>query len=395
MDRKRPRGITPKGDRIELCFSYQGKRYRPTLDWAPTQTNLKNAKRRLLEIRRRIHDGTFSFRDEFPDYKWVDKVAPRADTSTFDQVADEYLDSIAGEKQYATRESYRKILKSFWRPLLGKRSIDTITFRDLRRAITSHPWKTPKTRNNVVSVVRLVFQFAVHDGLIAADPSQHLKSLKVQREPPDPYTIDEALALIAGMRKHRGAHLANYFEFCFFAGPRPSEVIALLWTDVDLVSGKVSISKARVMARNKNTVKNYKPRIIELNQRALAVLKRQAALTRLAGGHVFTREDGNPIHDLQVPWKAWVYVHKKLGLRYREPYQTRHSSVSWNLMIGKNLMWLAKQHGHSPTVMLNVYGSWMDGCDEKTLAKIRREIDSALNAARRGHATSNTISPAD
>jgi hypothetical protein len=29
--------------------------------------------------------------------------------------------------------------------------------------------------------------------------------------------------------------------------------------------------------------------------------------------------------------------------RYREPYNTRHSFVSWNLMLGKNLLWVARQ----------------------------------------------------
>ncbi len=34
-----------------------------------------------------------------------------------------------------------------------------------------------------------------------------------------------------------------------------------------------------------------------------------------------------------------------MKLRYRKPYCARHSSVSWNLMIGRNPLWVAKQHG--------------------------------------------------
>lgn len=29
--------------------------------------------------------------------------------------------------------------------------------------------------------------------------------------------------------------------------------------------------------------------------------------------------------------------------RYREPYNARHSLVSWNLMLGKNLLWVTRQ----------------------------------------------------
>jgi integrase len=80
---------------------------------------------------------------------------------------------------------------------------------------------------------------------------------------------------------------------------------------------------------------------------------------------VFTRDDGEPLNDLQLPWKRWRYTHKRLGLRYREPYQMRHTSVTWNVMIGRNLLWVAEQHGHSAAVMLKVYAKWMKGATEK------------------------------
>ena len=39
-------------------------------------------------------------------------------------------------------------------------------------------------------------------------------------------------------------------------------------------------------------------------------------------------------------------------MRYREPYNARHSFVSWNLMIGKNPLWCSKQFGHGVQVTL-------------------------------------------
>ena len=62
-------------------------------------------------------------------------------------------------------------------------------------------------------------------------------------------------------------------------------------------------------------------------------------------------DSGEPYHDLQIPWKRWVFAHKKLSIRYREPYQMRHTSVTWNLMVGMNLLLVAQNHGHSPAVM--------------------------------------------
>ncbi len=33
-------------------------------------------------------------------------------------------------------------------------------------------------------------------------------------------------------------------------------------------------------------------------------------------------------------------------------------------MLGKNLLWVAKQHGHSVEVMLRMYAAWLEGATE-------------------------------
>jgi hypothetical protein len=61
-------------------------------------------------------------------------------------------------------------------------------------------------------------------------------------------------------------------------------------------------------------------------------------------------------------------------LRYRKPYTTRHTSVSWNLMLGKNPLWVARQHGHRIATMLSVYAAWVEGTRECDLAALRRAM---------------------
>jgi len=58
------------------------------------------------------------------------------------------------------------------------------------------------------------------------------------------------------------------------------------------------------------------------------------------------------IRSTQNPWVRWKRsLSITLKGRYREPYNARHSSLSWNLMVGKNPLSVAKQHGHSVHVM--------------------------------------------
>ena len=121
----------------------------------------------------------------------------------------------------------------------------------------------------------------------------------------------------------------------------------------------IEIRQVIVLAREKDRTKTKEDRTVELCPRALSVLKRQFALREqyLRAGKidhdlVFFKDDGGPIRSLKYPYMRRRGVMEKLGLRYRDSYIARHSCVSWRLMLGRNLMWCARQHGHSVPVML-------------------------------------------
>lgn len=60
----------------------------------------------------------------------------------------------------------------------------------------------------------------------------------------------------------------------------------------------------------------------------------------------------------------WTPALKKAGVRYRRPYQTRHTYASMMLSAGEHPMWVARQMGHSDwTMIARVYGRWMPSAD--------------------------------
>jgi integrase len=84
--------------------------------------------------------------------------------------------------------------------------------------------------------------------------------------------------------------------------------IALLVTDCDLSQGRIKVTKARVVSRDKDRTKTREDRIVELCPRALHVLKRRLALRarlQLAGKirheELFLQGRGSPIRNLQYP----------------------------------------------------------------------------------------------
>jgi hypothetical protein len=44
-------------------------------------------------------------------------------------------------------------------------------------------------------------------------------------------------------------------------------------------------------------------------------------------------------------------------------------------MLGKNLLWVAKQHGHSVEVMLRMYAAWLDGATAADIQAIKQAME--------------------
>jgi len=193
--------------------------------------------------------------------------------------------------------------------------------------------------------------------------------------------MQDAELLIATLHRDWGEAQGNYDEFRFFTGLRPSEQIALAVTDIDLVNGIISINKARVYGVDRYKTKTGDDRRVQLCPRALAVLKRHlllrarmAAAGKIHHDYVFFLDSGERIENLGVAQVRWRCTLRSLKLRYRRPYTARHSSVSWNLMVGKNILWVAKQHGHSTVTMLRTYAAWVEGAVDADVEAIKRSM---------------------
>ncbi|WP_371239558.1 hypothetical protein [Pantoea sp. KPR_PJ] len=56
--------------------------------------------------------------------------------------------------------------------------------------------------------------------------------------------------------------------------------------------------------------------------------------------------------------KSWRIIMRESKLRYRHPYQMRHTFATMHISSGANLLWPCKQTGHKgPDMLLRNYGS--------------------------------------
>lgn len=390
-------GVTPKGDRIQVRFTWRGQDLRPTLALKPTAVNLRAAERLRREILEQIKFGSFNLAQHFPDYRFREQFSGAPDDAskrTFGQWGDVWLKWQARELEHSTLSVYRTHLKTYWTGIWGDRMPASITHEMVRMRLADldsgcadpdgsvHKSLTRKTQNNILIPLRAVCGL-ISKSLGIANPTDDIKCLKVQTGNPDPFTVAEVETILADLRRPRGAMtqaqadaLADYYEFAAFAGPRASEQIALRWSDVDIRSKAVRIERARVLGQEKARTKTGKARVVELNDRAWAVVERQRARTQLVGPLVFLNPfTGRQWATSEEQRREWVDSLRRVGVRYRPPKELRDTSVTLALAAGLDPWWVARMHGHSIQTMQKDYAAWMPDAD---LGRNRAKMNESL-----------------
>jgi integrase len=384
-------GVRAKGSRIQFDFEFEGVRYRPTIESTPTPGNLLRARRRLADIKERIARGCFNFEEEFPDFRFIEKIVSATGPLTCNEVFDAFLKHCEArvarrDLAFVTHNGYRKLLAQIWRPEIGADLFRDVRYSRLAKVADAHTDWSKKTYNNAISTIRCAFDFGYRDHPEKPNPAKALTCLRIakkDRRPVDPFALHEAQALIAGLHADWGDAIGNYDEFRFVTGLRPSEEIALVVSDYDRARGELHVTKARVLRRDKDRPKNGEERVIELCGRAIDVLERHLKLRaqylaegRINHKHLFFHQDGTSIADPECTrWRWNETLRRTVEGRGRGPYHARHTFVSWNLMLGKPLLWVAQQAGHSVEVMLRMYAKWLRGATQADIDAIRQFMD--------------------
>ena len=115
-----------------------------------------------------------------------------------------------------------------------------------------------------------------------------------------------------------------------------------------------------------STKMNAGRREVKLLERAMHALQEQKAFTWAKGEEVFQnpRLERRWEGDQPIRKTLWTGILQNAGVRYRNPYQTRHTYASMMLSAGEHPMWVAKQMGHTDwTMIARVYGRWMPDAD--------------------------------
>ncbi|HAT8326971.1 TPA: DUF3596 domain-containing protein [Legionella pneumophila] len=350
---------------LRISFYYRGIQCRETLKVEITPSNIKYAERLRGEIINSIERGTFSYADYFPQSKLARRFGHVKTNLTIGELLKDFLVQIKSTRENSTYIGYKKVCDAHLIPYFGEVALQELKPAFIREWIRGLQ-VTSKTVSNLLIPLRAVIEQALNDEYIKSNPLDKIviskllcKQTSKSNFKVDPFDKNEVKSFLDATHHEQ---IKNLFQFAFFTGLRTSELIALEWEDIDLTHGLINVVRAVVKKQIKGTKTIAGKRQVMLLPPAIEALKAQMPYTFELGKRVFHNPRTNQPWetDHQIRRTAWVHTIKRAGIRYRNPYQTRHTYASMMLSGGENIMWVASQMGHVDTEMvMKTYGKWI------------------------------------
>jgi len=345
---------------IEITFVYRGKRCRERIKLKPTSINLIKAERHRHAILHAIENDLFDYETTFPGSKHIVKFSSSGDL-TIQKYLNKWLEEKRPTISSSTYAGYKKTIN-----VLIKEFGNTLLFELSRQEVLK--WvKTLSCSNkrlsNILSPFRCALADAKSDELIKDNPLEGLSYRRKERPKKtliDPFNAKEQRMILAEL----SGQAKNLFEFAFWTGLRTSELVALEWSDIDLNRKTVTIIKALTQSANEAETTKTKSGIrdVKLLTPAINSLNNQKQFMSKKYPNIFLNPQTNKPWEGDAPIRKTVWIHalKRSTVRYRKPYQTRHTYASMMLSAGEPLAWVSNQLGHANVhYTAQKYATWI------------------------------------
>ncbi len=383
-------------------FRYRGVRCRELTKLNATRANILRLEGILKRIEREIAAGKFMYRNYFPNSKRADLfggIPPSPPSPTemasvvrkamdalpigqkgaftvnfnknplFPEFSDLWFAEREVDWKRSTQIKVRDILNKHLVPRFRGRRVgdvtkaDILAFRaDLAKDTSERKGLSPARVNGILNVLRQILNEAA-DRFEFNMTFKGIKPLRVSKTKIDPFTLAEVKALIDAVQND----FRPYLITAFFTALRTSELLGLTWDRIDFERAQITIESAWVCDELDSTKTPGSQRTIDLSPPVVEALHQQRELTKsIRSDFVFCARNGMPFNRFNLANRIWHPLLKKLGLKRRKPYQTRHTAATLWLAAGENPEWIARQMGHTSTRMLfTVYSRFVPNLTRK------------------------------
>lgn len=224
---------------------------------------------------------------------------------------------------------------------------------------------TPLMTKKILAVCSRICKFSIKKGVLIDNPFDGLgNELKVKRkaneEKIQPYSLEEMNEVISYLKENY-PKVAGFIEFLFLTGCRPSEAVALKWSDYKPDKKTLSINKAITFSQDKynfeDSTKTGKDRVFPVGDRLENLLDR---LKANSDGDYIVGRMGTYFKYGSFSNKPWRGIQKRMvedGIvnQIRSLYQCRHTFGSLSEKQGIPISDIAYLMGNSIEVCMAHY----------------------------------------
>ncbi|MFC2059011.1 tyrosine-type recombinase/integrase [Chloroflexota bacterium] len=361
--------------------------------WVSAKGTRKEAEKKLAELLHQLDTGTFmkpgrttlgEFLERWlKDYAWPN-LAPR------------------------TAEGYEHIIHRHLIPALGNMTLTQLKPEHLQRYYSDKLSRgrcdgkgglSPKTVRHHHVTLHGAMQSAIKWGLLLKNPADAVDLPHYQRPEMNTLNEDDIYTLLDAAKKTLYYPL---FHLALFTGMRRSELLALRWSDVNLLLCQVSVSRTLHHLRDGSAVfrapKTTKGRrMVALSPSSALILREhrenQETLRAMIGKHiedsdlVFSQVDGRPLLPDTIT-HAWIKLVRRVGLKGIRLHDARHSHASLMLKQGTHPKIVQERLGHaSIQITLDTYSHVTPGLQEAAATR----FDEGLLPKKKSEAKNEAV----
>jgi len=171
------------------------------------------------------------------------------------------------EEQVRNRGSYRTLFRIIFRTLDIRTRVSVLSEKDIHSVLA--PYKLPVSYTSVLRRLNAVLNWGVKQGLIHKNPAAKIDIKRTLYSEPAYFMPEKVEAILSRAQAHAPQEIQVFFLLGFYAGLRTAEILRTRWGDINLVGGDKFIR----VSRPKGHTNGSKPHFVELEPKALALLK--------------------------------------------------------------------------------------------------------------------------
>lgn len=319
---------------------------------------------KLAELRTDFNNGIYTERNEITVEEWVNywlknKVEPKISEQSFIHLEALFRNHLLKEIGHVQlQEVNREMLEETYATVFRRKSND----RNYQVQDYSH-----STVNALSVQMKKCLQYAVDCNILAKNPHNGVELHKLR--PPkkiSAHTNADQMKIVRYCK--RGKSYERIYYFLIGTGMRFGEAVALTWDDVDLKTGKISITKTGVsihgsMEIQTRTKTSAGMRVIYVGENITEWLKWHKSTLDPEANYrnlVFPNSRYNITNQANAI-AAWKKICEKLDIEYQGIHALRHTWATRALEAGLDVKVVSQMLGHKNIITtMNVYQDVLD-----------------------------------